>query len=212
MNEPPDSAIRTPYMTINHALQRVRWCLRRCTTALVSHPVLTTLAALLLLAVTLAQVLPDRFFVLNLSPSVACRVYVLADAEPVIGNLVEFRTKELFGSGYLCPHGTILKPIAAGPGDHIDTTGESLFINAERVAPIFTRDSEGRPLPVWRVNRVLERDEFFVLSTRVWNSLDSRYLGSIRRNQIVAVRVPLSDWMQNRVADGERNRQQTSSE
>jgi len=199
-------------MTVNHTLQRMRRCGRRCTTALASHPVLTALGVLMLVAVTLAQLLPDRFLVLNLSPSVACRLYVLVDAEPAIDDLVEFRPKDSFGSDYLCPQGTILKPIAAGPGDHIDTTGESLFINAERVAPIFTRDSEGHPLPVWRVNRVLESDEFFVLSTRVWNSLDSRYLGPIRRKQILAVRVPLSDWIQSRGADDECNPLQTSSE
>jgi type IV secretory pathway protease TraF len=168
---------------------------------MVAHPILTTLATLLLVTVTLAKLLPDRFLVLNLSPSVAYRLYVLVDAEPGIGDLVEFRTpNEAFHSDHLSPPSSILKPIAAGPGDRIDTTGECLFINGDRVAPIFTRDSEGLPLPVWRVNRTLESDEFFVLSTRVWNSLDSRYLGSIRRHQIIAVRVPVSDWIEGRQA------------
>jgi len=178
--------------------KRFQGYVRRCTGALISHPVLMALATFLLLTVTLAQLLPDRFLVLNLSPSVACRLYVLVDAEPAIDDLVEFRPEESFGSDYLCPHGSILKPIAAGPGDQIDTTGEFLFVNAERIAPILTHDSEGRPLPVWRVNRVLASDEFFVLSTRVWNSLDSRYLGSIRRKEIIAVRVPVSEWIEGR--------------
>jgi len=37
-----------------------------------------------------------------------------------------------------------------------------------------------------------------VLSTRVWNSLDSRYLGPIRRDQIIAVRIPVSEWPKRR--------------
>jgi len=189
-------------MTIQNTAQRFHGYVRRCTATLASHPILTALATLLLVTVTLAKILPDRFLVLNLSPSVAYRLYVLVNAEPGIGDLVEIRTpNEAFHSDFSCPPSSILKPIAAGPGDRIDTTGECLFINSERVAPIFTRDSEGRPLPVWRVNRVLESDEFFVLSTRVWNSLDSRYLGSIRRHQIIAVRVPLSDWIEGRQAD-----------
>ncbi len=199
MNEPSDTAIRASFMTINHTLQRLRPYLHRCVAVLASHPVLIALAALLLIAITLAQLLPDRFLVVNLSPSVAYRLYVLVDAEPGIGHLVEFCPANTTHSDYSSAPEVILKPIAAGPGDHIDTTGEILFINGRHIAPIFTRDSNGHPLPVWRVNRVLESDEFFVLSTRVWNSLDSRYLGSIRRHEIIAVRVPVSEWIEGRL-------------
>lgn len=201
MNEPSDTAIRASFMTINHTLQRLRPYRRRCTAILAAHPVLTALGALLLLAVTLAQLLPNRFVVLNVSPSVPCRLYVLVDADPAIGDLVEFRPpNDSLASNYLPPDASILKPIVAGPGNHIDTTGEFLSVNGGRIAPIFTHDSEGRPLSVWRVSRILGNDEFFVLSTRVWNSLDSRYLGSIRRHQIIAVRVPVSDWIEGRQA------------
>jgi len=199
MNEPSDTAILASFMTINHTLRRLRPYMRRCTAILAAHPVLTALGALLLLAVALAQLLPNRFLVLNVSPSVPCRLYVLVDADPAIGDLVESRPpNDSLASNYLPPDASILKPIVAGPGDQIDTTGGFLFVNGNRVAPIFTHDSEGRSLPVWRVNRVLESDEFFVLSTRVWNSLDSRYLGSIRRHQIIAVRVPVFDWIEGR--------------
>lgn len=184
-------------MTINHTLQRLRPYMRRCTAILAAHPVLTALGALLLLAVTLAQLLPNRFLVLNVSPSVPCRLYVLVDTNPAIDDLIEFRPPDVsFASNYLPPDASILKPIVAGPGDHIDTISGFLFVNGQRVAPIFTHDSEGHPLPVWRVSRALENDEFFVLSTRVWNSLDSRYLGPIRRDQIIAVRVPVSEWIE----------------
>ena len=163
-------------------------------------PVLPTVP-FLLLAVALAQLLPNRFVVLNVSPSVPCRLYVLVEAEPAIGDLVEFRPpNDSFASNYLPPNASILKPIAAGPGDQIDATGGFLSVNGNRVAQIETHDSESRPLPVWRANRVLESHEFFVLSTHVWNSLDSRYLGPIRRDQIIAVRVPVSEWPKRRRA------------
>jgi type IV secretory pathway protease TraF len=52
----------------------------------------------------------------------------------------------------------------------------------------------GRSLPLWRDNRVLGPDEFFVFSDRIPNSFDSRCYGPIRRQQIDAVRKPWITW------------------
>ena len=49
-------------------------------------------------------------------------------------------------------------------------------------------DSAGRPLPAWRIRRVLGPDEFFVFSSRIANSFDSRCYGPITRKDIQAVR------------------------
>ncbi|MCO6439390.1 MAG: S26 family signal peptidase [Phycisphaerae bacterium] len=136
-----------------------------------------------------------RFIVLNLSPSVPLGLYVEIDDEPSAGRLVEFQIPpHMMDDGRHARHRIILKPIAAEPGDHIDTTGDWLLINDRRLAQIFTVDSEGRPLPVWRARRVLQPGEFFVFSARVPNSFDSRYYGPIRRADIIAVRKPLWTW------------------
>lgn len=146
-------------------------------------------------AFTLWYASQSRFIVLNLSPSVPLGLYVKIDDQPSAGQLVEFQLPpHIMGDGRHAHHRVILKPIAAGPGDHIDTTGDWLLIDGRCVAPIFSVDSEGRPLPVWRARRVLHPGEFFVFSARVPNSFDSRYYGPIRREDIIAVRRPLWTW------------------
>lgn len=130
----------------------------------------------------------------NWSPSIPLGIYVTVTEEPAAGRLVEFPLPIVSTQKTFARHRLLLKPVLAGPGDHVDTTSESLWINGRRIAPIHTTDSHGRPLPVWRANRTLQPDEFFVYSARVPNSLDSRYYGPIRRDQITAVRVPLWSW------------------
>lgn len=159
-----------------------------------------SVAAMIAAGAFLANSLGGRFVLFNASPSVALGFYVACSEEPGAGQLVEFElpaeVRNAFPYVSVCAGNSvrILKPIAAGPGDHVDTTGDWLWINGRRIAPIFTTDSNGHPLPVWRANRVLERDEYFVFSPRVPNSFDSRYYGPIRRGDIVAVRRPLWTW------------------
>lgn len=161
---------------------------------------LSVLIAVLILCGLITHVFRWRFVVLNLSPSIAPGLYVAVDAQPVAGQLAEFPLPQTFRGAFpecsACAREDtlILKPIAAGPGDHVDTTGGWLVINGARLAPIHTHDSQGHAVPVWRAKRVLCSDEFFVFSVRVPNSLDSRYFGPIQRTDIVAVRAPLVTW------------------
>lgn len=141
-----------------------------------------------------------RSIVLNVSPSIPLGFYYATDDEPAVGQLIEFRltanTRNLFSGVPICArrNAVILKPIAAGPGDYVDTTCDSLRINGQRIAPIHTTDSNGCPLHVWRANRKLGPDEFLVYSGRVSNSFDSRYYGPVLRSQIITVRTPLWTW------------------
>lgn len=141
-----------------------------------------------------------RSIVLNTSPSIPLGLYYATDDEPAVGQLIELRltanTRSLFPGVPICArrNAVILKPIAAGPGDYVDTTCDSLRINGQRVAPIHTTDSNGCPLHVWRANRKLGPDEFLVYSGRVPNSFDSRYFGPVLRSQIITVRTPLWTW------------------
>jgi len=141
-----------------------------------------------------------RCIVLNVSPSIPLGFYFATNDAPSVGRLVEFRlnasTKKRFRDVPICKrrYAAILKPIAAGPGDQVDTTSDSLWINGLPIAPILTTDSNGRSLAVWRANRVLGSDEFFVFSARVPNSFDSRYFGLVLRSEIIAVRTPLWTW------------------
>ncbi len=88
----------------------------------------------------------------------------------------------------------LLKPIVAGPGDVVDTTRGEVRVN--RVVLTDMPDVEGRvpTVPLWEETRVLGQDEFFVLSTRIENSFDSRCFGPIQEADIETVRRALLTW------------------
>ena len=150
---------------------------------------------------TVASLFADRQIVVNTSPSVAPGLYVKSSSAPVVGSIVDFRIPAAarhyvqLRTGYRGEDWYILKPIAAGPGDWVDTTGESLHINGQRMAAMPPeRDTTGRPLPAWRAARRLGPDEFFVFSDRISNSFDSRCYGPIQRSEIAAVRRAWITW------------------
>jgi len=145
----------------------------------------------------------DRQIVINTSPSVAPGLYIRSDKPPAVGRLVDFRVPPA-AAAYVRSrtHGKtsgnnwyILKPVAAGPGDRVDTRGDWLAINGHRVAPMPpVSGTDGMPLPRWAACRTLAPDEFFVFSARVPNSFDSRCYGPVHRAQIESVRRPLLTW------------------
>lgn len=163
--------------------------------------VLFRIAAVLLLIAIIPELGAHRILVINTSPSVAPGLYRRSSDEPAVGKLVDFcippaaRDYVRGRTGNSGENWYILKPIVAGPGDWVDTTGDSLIVNGCRIAPMPPRtDGNGRPLPIWRKSRVLTADEFFVFSNRILNSFDSRCYGPIRRQQIETVRRALITW------------------
>ncbi len=165
------------------------------------HRILLRLGALLAVLITLPKLTGNRILVINTSPSVALGLYMRSSAEPAIGQIVDFRIPPAARpyvqarTGYDGKDWYILKPIVAGPGDRLDTTGAWLTINGHRVAPMPpATDSVGRPLPIWRACRALRPDEFFVFSNRIANSFDSRCYGPIDCHQIDSVRIALFTW------------------
>ena len=158
-------------------------------------------AAVLLLAVLVQKLGMQRMIVINTSPSVAPGLYLRSCQPPTVGKLVDFRIPPAareYVRGRTGNEGQdwyILKPIVAGPGDRVDTTGAWLVINGRQVAPMPPEaDGEGRRLPLWRADRMLGPGEFFVFSNRIPNSFDSRCYGPIIRDQIASVRRPLIIW------------------
>lgn len=158
-------------------------------------------AAVLLLSVIAPNVGMQRLVVINTSPSVAPGLYLRSCEPPSVGQLVDFRIPPAardYVRGRTGKNGGdwyILKPIFAGPGDRVDTTGAWLVVNGRRVAPMPPEtDGDGRRLPRWQADRVLHIGEFFVFSNCIPNSFDSRCYGPIHQEQISAVRRPLIAW------------------
>ncbi len=143
----------------------------------------------------------NRQIVINTSPSVTPGLYVRSNTAPAVGQLVEFRIPVSVRSyiqsrsGHDGEDWYILKPIVAGPGDRVDTTGGALRINGKIVAPMPPiHDGFGKALPRWTQSRALGRDEYFVFSDRISNSFDSRCYGPVMRRNIESVRRPLITW------------------
>ena len=85
----------------------------------------------------------------------------------------------------------ILKPIAAGYGEHVCVKNAQIFINGKAVARLLGRDSKGRILSPWMGCRSLREDELLLLSTYSPYSFDSRYFGPVTRKMIIGKAVPL---------------------
>jgi conjugative transfer signal peptidase TraF len=145
----------------------------------------------------LAAVIPQPSILWNASPSEPTGLYIRAPLAPLRGRMIAFRAPapafpyadERMGYLHRIP---ILKQIAAGEGDTVCANQGGLTIDGRWRAPVFDRDSRGRPLPHWSGCRLLARGEFFVFSDRIPNSFDSRYFGPVERSQIVGVFQPLA--------------------
>ncbi|WP_306253505.1 S26 family signal peptidase [Parvularcula sp. IMCC14364] len=92
--------------------------------------------------------------------------------------------------GYVGKDWPLLKQIAGLPGDEICRNDREIRINNQTVAVAKTVDSTGRNLPVWSGCSVLEAGELFLLTPHP-ASLDGRYFGPIKQQDLDGVAIPL---------------------
>jgi conjugative transfer signal peptidase TraF len=92
--------------------------------------------------------------------------------------------------GYVGKDWPLLKQIAGLPGDEICRNGREIVINNQPVAVAKDVDSNGRNLPEWEGCRVLQSDEFFLMTPHP-ASLDSRYFGPIKQTDLDGVVIPI---------------------
>ena len=141
----------------------------------------------------------------NLSPSAPPGLYrsvtgtptrgtwVAACVSPKAAALAHARGYLLSGS---CPGGVepVLKPVVAIAGDVVELGPDAVTVNGQRLprSASATLDSSGRSLPhaVWG-RHVVGSDELWLVSTRVANSWDSRYLGPVSLSQVRTVAQPV---------------------
>ena len=88
-----------------------------------------------------------------------------------------------------CPSGVqpVLKPVVAGGGDIVELGPAAVIVNGYRLPATRSAAVDGLsyPLPhaAWR-RYLVGADEVWVVSTRVPNSWDGRYLGPIPTSQV----------------------------
>jgi conjugative transfer signal peptidase TraF len=96
--------------------------------------------------------------------------------------------------GYLPLSVSLVKRVAAVPGDRVCAVSSAIHINNQTVALVLARDGQGRPLAAWQGCRTLADDEVFLLMAGVSSSFDGRYFGPIPNSALIGRLVPLWTW------------------
>lgn len=135
---------------------------------------------------------------LNLTQSLPLGVWKIVAAENAA--YVEFcsppQFSELIRERKYLPRGTcsdglapMLKPVAARAGDTVTIDPQGVAINGQQLltGPVLQTDSKGRPLPAIAQGAYrIQPGALWVFSTYNPRSLDSRYLGPIQINTVIA--------------------------
>ena len=93
--------------------------------------------------------------------------------------------------GYLPSGTTLLKRVAALPGQRICRTDRTIAIDDVVVGMAQWRDRAGRSLPVWKDCRIIATEEVFLMNVGVDDSLDGRYFGPTLARSIIGQAAPL---------------------
>ena len=106
------------------------------------------------------------------------------------GDIVEFyppvAIRDFLKQKHWAPRsGLLLKHVYGIPEDFVCTQNNFIFINGAKIAPIYKFYAPGKKLPQISLCRKLNQDEYFLLSTTISNSFDSRYFGPVSRKDIV---------------------------
>jgi conjugative transfer signal peptidase TraF len=137
-------------------------------------------------------------YYLNLSDSEPWGIYQLTpfDGHLYTGELVIMEVPVqarpyVYGRGWLPKGGLLLKNIGAIPGDQVMISNNGIIINHKYTGPVFTKDSQGKPLPEIRGSFRIPPGSFLPLSTAVPNSFDGRYFGPVPLRLIVGKAKPV---------------------
>ena len=88
---------------------------------------------------------------------------------------------------YLPAHVPLLKTVWAVAGDEICAENGRVTAPNRPVITAQAQDAFGRLMPVWRGCITLSEDQYFLVSTHVQNSWDSRYFGPVEKDNILGV-------------------------
>lgn len=137
--------------------------------------------------------------VYNASDSVPRGFYAIRAQPPRVGDAILVRlpvpaARLAAERGYLPAGVPLIKPIAAGYGDHVCVRNGIVRINSRVVTLTLTHDLLGRPLASWPGCRLLTEHEWFLLGTAHAASFDSRYFGPVPRTAAYGVAAPVWIW------------------
>lgn len=160
-----------------------------------ARTILTVSAAgISVLGLASALTFPPKL-VWNGSASAPLGLYWIDDRAPALGEFVLVAPtgkleKFITERGYLPADIPLLKRVAALPGDEVCRESGAIFINETFVAEAQKMDSLGRDLPRWSGCFTLQNDAIFLLNDHE-RSLDGRYFGATKAQDVIGVAKPL---------------------
>lgn len=140
---------------------------------------------------------PAPRFVWNATASAPVGLYqVTPGSSPAIGDLVLVRPDPALGKWLARRHYVpfdvpLIKPVAARAGQSVCRQGARILLDGRPIALAQASDKVGRPLPVWVGCRMIGAHELLLLNAHVPDSLDSRYFGPVRKDQVIGTVHPL---------------------
>jgi conjugative transfer signal peptidase TraF len=157
--------------------------------------ILITFAALALVLSTIGEATPA--YIWNASKSVPVGLYHL---QPVgrlaVTELVAVRPPEPLATfldlnGYLPSGVPMLKRVLALPEQTVCRKGLTISVDGIDMGYALSRDSRGRPLPVWEGCHAVEADELFLMNWQSEDSLDGRYFGFVPNSSVIGRAIPV---------------------
>jgi type IV secretory pathway protease TraF len=94
-------------------------------------------------------------------------------------------------NGYLPIGVPMLKRVLALPGQTVCRKGLTISVDGIDVGDALSRDSRGRPLPVWQGCHAVEADELFLMNWQSEDSLDGRYFGFVPNSSVIGKALPV---------------------
>lgn len=78
----------------------------------------------------------------------------------------------------------MMKQVYGVPGDFVCIRHQAVWINGKNIAPIVPDYAPGKSLPKLHYCQRLPKDQYFMMSTHIVRSFDSRYIGPIAASAI----------------------------
>jgi conjugative transfer signal peptidase TraF len=156
---------------------------------------LMTFVGVALVLSTMGEATPA--YIWNASKSVPVGLYQL---QPVgrlaVTELVAVRPPEPLATfldlnGYLPIGVPMLKRVLALPGQTVCRKGLTISVDRIDMGDALSRDSRGRPLPVWQGCHAVEADELFLMNWQSEDSLDGRYFGFVPNSSVIGKALPV---------------------
>ncbi len=157
--------------------------------------ILMAFTAVALVLSTMGEATPA--YIWNASKSVPIGLYQL---QPVgrlaVTELVVVRPPEPLATfldlnGYLPIGVPMLKRVLALPGQTVCRNGLTISVDGIDMGDALSRDSRGRPLPVWQGCRAVGADELFLMNWQSGDSLDGRYFGLFPQSSVIGKAMPV---------------------